>query len=51
MLKMATNIFVGKKLQKATILNFAAKLFATELIATTSNDFLVVGVNIFCSDF
>jgi hypothetical protein len=25
MLKMATNIFVGKKLQKATILNFAAK--------------------------
>jgi hypothetical protein len=51
MLKMATNIFVGKKLQKATILNFAAKLFATELIATASSDFLVVGVKIFCSDF
>jgi hypothetical protein len=51
MLKMATNIFVGKKLQKATKLNFVAKLFATELIATANNDFLVVGVNSFCSDF
>jgi hypothetical protein len=39
-----------KKLQTATIINFAAKLFATELIATTSNDFLVVGVKLFCSD-
>jgi hypothetical protein len=48
---MATNIVVGKKLPIATILNFAAKLFATELIATTSNDFFVVAVKHFCSNF
>jgi hypothetical protein len=48
---MATNTVVGKKLPIATILNFAAKLFATELIATTSNGFLVVGVKLFGSNF
>jgi hypothetical protein len=39
-----------KTLQTTTIINFAAKLLAMELIATTSNDFLVVGVKLFCSD-
>jgi hypothetical protein len=39
------------KFLMATILNFAAKLFATELIATTCNDFLVVGVKLFSINF
>jgi hypothetical protein len=42
---------VGKTLLTITILNVAAKLLATEFIATTCSDFFSVGTTLFCNNF